>query len=159
VSELPRRIRTMLDRDPLRGGEFNAEQIVHLWRKAVTSARDAELAELSLDGSLRAAYQAGHTAVLALLAAHGLRTGSGRGHHEAAFSAAAALGLAGLEDLVVDSAEIRGMRQGSRYDPTLATDEDRERAVGWARRTLPVVRRALVSVRPELSSRLEKYGA
>ncbi|MFP4622628.1 MAG: hypothetical protein ACLFRX_00465 [Gemmatimonadota bacterium] len=103
MADLPAKIRTMLDREHLREQVFTTEQIAQLWQKAVTSARDADLPGLSVEGALRAAYEAGHTAVLALLAAHGLKTASGRGHHEAAFAAAAALGYEGLEEIELAS--------------------------------------------------------
>jgi hypothetical protein len=82
--------------------------VAAVWQKAVESARDAELEGMSVDGSLRAAYDAGHLGALALLAAHGLRPASGPGHHEVAFAGAAALGHESLTDLVPDSMEIRG---------------------------------------------------
>lgn len=147
----------MLDRGHLREEEFTTDHIAQLWQKAVTSAKDAELPGLSVEGALRAAYEAGHTAVLALLAAHRLKTRSGRGHHEAAFAAAAALGYEGLEDLVVDSSEIRGLRQSSLYDPAFTDEAELAKAVAWVRRTLPAIRQALVSADSTLSSRTENY--
>jgi hypothetical protein len=157
MADLPARVQRMLDREHLREQEFTTEQVGQLWAKAVTSARDAELPDLSVEGALRAAYEAGHTAVLALLSAHGLKTASGRGHHEAAFAAAAALGYEGLEDLVVDSSEIRGLRQSSLYDPAFTDEAGRNDAIAWVRRTLPAIRQALVSVDATLASRMENY--
>lgn len=147
----------MLDRGHLQEQDFTVVQVAQLWTKAVVSAKDAELPGISVEGALRAAYQAGHTAVLALLAAHGLRTGSGRGHHEAAFAAAAALESDALKDLVVDSSEIRSLRQNSLYDPAFAGEDDREHAIDWMRRTLPAIRGALVSANPDLAPRMENY--
>jgi hypothetical protein len=112
---------------------------------------------MSIDGALRAAYDAGHAAALALLAAYDLRSGSGQGHHEVAFSAAAALGGEDLKDLVPDSTEIRGLRHGSMYDPRKSTVEDRDHALEWIRRTLPAIRRAIVEKSPSLPDRLENY--
>ncbi|MEX0893600.1 MAG: hypothetical protein WEB88_15645 [Gemmatimonadota bacterium] len=157
MPDLPGKVQRMLDRGHLREQEFITEQVAGLWAKAVTSAGDAELPGLSVEGALRAAYEAGHTAVLALLAAHGVKTASGRGHHEAAFAAAAALEHEGLDDLVVDSSEIRSLRQSSLYDPAFTDEADRERAVAWMRRTLPAIRQALVSVDSTLASRMENY--
>lgn len=157
MADLPGKVQRMLERGHLREQEFTAEQVAQLWAKAVISAKDAELPDLSVEGALRAAYEAAHTAVLALLAAHGVKPTSGRGHHEAAFAAAAALQHEGLDDLVVDSSEIRSLRQSSLYDPAFTDEADRERAVAWMRRTLPGVRQALVNVDSTLSSRTENY--
>lgn len=155
--EFPQRIRNMLEMGRLREQPTTREQVAAVWQKAVESARDAQLEDLSVDGALRLAYDAGHLAAQALLAAHGLRPGGGRGHHEAAFAGAAALGHEGLEDLVPDSIEIRGLRKGSLYDPTVAGPEDRDRALDWMRRTLPAIRRALVEEDPEGSDALEDF--
>jgi hypothetical protein len=84
----------MLEIGRLREQPSTREQVAALWQKAVQSARDAELDGLSVDGALRSAYDAGHLAALALLAAQGLRPGSGQGHHEMAFAGAAARGCA-----------------------------------------------------------------
>lgn len=154
---LPSNLEYLLEDNRLKRGTATPESIAALWQKAVESARDSELPGISIDGALRAAYDAGHAAALALLAAHGFRTGSGRGHHEVAFSVAAALGGEGLEELVPDSAEVRGLRHGSMYDPRKATAEDRDHAREWMRRTLPAIRRALLKTLPSLSSRLENY--
>lgn len=147
----------MLQRGHLQEQDFTRVHIAQLWAKAVGTAKDAELPEISVEGALRAAYQTGHTAVLALLGAHGLRTGSGPGHHEAAFAAAEALEPDALADLVVDSSEIRSLRQSSLYDPAFTNDEDRRHAIRWMRRTLPPIREALVEMDPELTSRMENF--
>ena len=76
--QLPSNLEYLLEDNRLRRATATPESIAALWEKAVESARDSELPGISIDG--------------ALLAAHGFRTGSGRGHHEVAFSVAAALG-------------------------------------------------------------------
>jgi hypothetical protein len=88
----PPGVQRLVETGRLRVQPVHREQVAAVWRKAVESAGDAELPGMSVDGSLRSAYDAGHIAALALLAAHGLRTGSGQGHHEVAFAAAAAFG-------------------------------------------------------------------
>ena len=153
----PPRITRLLEMGRLREQAFTREQIGAVWLKAVESARDAELADLSLDGALRAAYAAGHLAALALLAAHGLRPGGGQGHHEAAFAGAAGLGHTQLEDLVPDSEEIRLLRKGSMYDPTVASPNDRDHALKWMRRTLPAIRAALLEADERLQAGLARY--
>lgn len=100
AGELPDRIARLLESDRLKQQVTTPASVAALWQKAVESARDAELEGMSVDGALRAAYDAGLGAAFALLAAYGLRTGSGQGHHEAAFAAAAALGGEDLEELV-----------------------------------------------------------
>lgn len=62
----------------LKTERFSQASICAIWEKAVASAKDAEILGLSRDGSLQAAYNAGHGAALALLAAHGLRTSGDR---------------------------------------------------------------------------------
>lgn len=153
----PPAVQRMLDAKRLRVQPVNPTGIEVIWQKAVESAHDAEVPGLSIDGSLRSAYDAGHMAALALLAAHGLRTGSGPGHHEMAFAGAAALGGQALVDLVPDSAEIREWRNGSMYDPVIAGPEERRHALEWMRRTLPAIRRALVAVDRSLDQRLRRF--
>ena len=147
----------MLELGRLREQPSTREQVAAVWRKAVESAGDAELEGLSVDGALRSAYDAGHLAALALLAANGLRPGGGQGHHEMAFAGAAALGRARLADLVPDSMEVRSLRKGSLYDPVIAGPEERDRALRWTRRTLPVIREALIAADPELEPLLARY--
>ena len=147
----------MLDAKRLREQATSAASVAAVWQKAVQSARDAELDGMSIDGSLRAAYDAGHMAALALLAAHGLRPGGGADHHEMAFAAAAAWGDPALADLVPDSEEVRGLRKGSMYDPTIAGPAERDVALKWMRRTLPAIRTALIAVDATLAARLIAY--
>jgi hypothetical protein len=155
--DLPDHLAYLVEVRRLKRAAATPDTIVALWHKAVESAHDAVLDGMSIDGALRAAYDAGHAAALALLAAHELRTGSGQGHHEVAFSVAGALGGEELRDLVADSAEIRGLRHGSMYDPRKATVEDRDHALDWMRRTLPGIRRAILRKSPNLSERLVHY--
>lgn len=153
----PPRVQQMIDIGRLREQPANRDQVSAIWTKAVESAGDAEIADLSIDGALRSAYDAGHLAVLALLATHGLRPGSGQGHHEMAFAGAAAFGYEGLEDLIPDSMEVRALRQGSMYDPVIAGAEDRDHAIEWMRRTLPAIRTAIIHADPELRALLKGY--
>jgi hypothetical protein len=141
----------LIEMGRLREQPAQREQVAAVWRKAVESAGDAALPGMSIDGALRSAYDAGHLAALALLAAHGLRPGGGQGHHEAAFAGAAALGYAGLEDLVPDSMEVRGPRKGSMYDPGLAGPDELRTALDWMRRTLPAIHQALRDADPALA--------
>jgi hypothetical protein len=151
------RIQALIDSKRLHEQEAAPEQVSALWQKAVESGADAELRGISLDGAIRSAYDAGHLATLALLAAHGLRTSSGPGHHEVAFSAAALLTPETLGDLLPDSIEIRGLRRGSMYDPSIAETEDRDLAIAWMRRTLPAIRAAIVRADRTFASRLRNY--
>lgn len=153
----PSGIQLMLDSARLHERPMTAESIAALWQKAVESARDAELPQMSIDGALRSAYDAGHLAALALLAADGLRPASGRGHHEMAFAGAAALGDPALEDLVPDSGKIRRLRGSSMYDPVIAQPDDRVRALQWMRGILPVMRAALLDANPVLESLLVPF--
>lgn len=154
---LPQRVLQMLQMNRLREQEFGREQVAAVWGKAVESAHDSELEEMSVNGALRAAYDAGHMAALALLAAHNLRPGGGQGHHEMAFAGAAAFGYEGLEDLVADSMEVRGLRKGSMYDPVIAGPDERDIALRWMRRTLPAIRSALIVCDLELEAVLRPY--
>jgi hypothetical protein len=153
----PPRLQSLIALGRLREQPSSGVEVAALWRKAVESAHDAELSEISLDGSLRAAYDAGHLACLALLAAHGLRPASGQGHHEITFAGAAALGDPSLADLVPDSEEIRNLRRSSMYDPAIAEESDRQMAVAWVRRTLPAVQSALSRHSLLAGMALERY--
>lgn len=150
----PPRIQRLVEERRLRAQSYSRVEVLALWQKAVATARDASLSELSVDSAIRLAYDAGHAAALALLAAHGLRVGSGAGHHELAFYCAAAFDDPGLEDLVADSAEVRQTRHGSMYDPVIAGATQRLGAIAWMRRTLPAIRIALVTLDPALEGGL-----
>ena len=153
----PQRIQAMLDMARLRDHAASPEEVAAVWQKAVESAGDAELVGMSIDGSLRSAYDAGHMAALALLAAHGLRPGGGQGHHEMAFAGAEALGHKALADLVPDSMEIRGLRKGSLYDPAIASAADRDHVLEWIGQTLPAIHEALLVADPNLAPLLCEY--
>lgn len=153
----PDGIRRLLDLGRVGERNFTREQVAALWQKSVESASDAELPGMSVDGSLRSAYDAGHLAALAVLASHGLRPLGGQGHHEIAFAGAAALGHEGLRDLVPESMEVRGLRKGSMYDPMVAGPMEQELALSWMRRTLPLMRMALLVTDPEIAPLLADY--
>ena len=153
----PERVQLLVDGQRLRPQAFSHAEVAAVWQKAVESARDAEIPAMSVDGALRAAYDAGHLGALALLAAHGLRTGGGAGHHEMAFYGAACLGYTDLKDLVPDSEEVRRLRKGSLYDPVIAGPADRQRALEWVRRTLPALRAAILAKVPSLAAQLAPY--
>jgi hypothetical protein len=157
AAKVPDRIRLLLDDWRLKEQEFAQPDIVAVWQKAANSARDAALKELSVDSAIRLGYDAGHLGALALLAVHGLKPSSGQGHHEMAFHAAAALGGASLDDLVADSEEIRGLRKGSMYDPAIAGERERHLALEWVRRTLPLIRTALVNADSALDVLVTKF--
>ncbi len=131
--------------------------VAQVWQKALANASDAELPGISLEGTIQSAYTAGLNAALCLLLAYGLKTQGGGGHHERTFFVAQELGGARLDDLVVDSSEIRSLRAGSVYDPVLADEEDRTSAIQWMRRTLPLIRQALLEADEELAPRLPNF--
>jgi uncharacterized protein (UPF0332 family) len=153
----PDRIRLLLEDRRLKEQEFAQADVVAVWQKAAESARDAALKELSVDSAIRLAYDAGHLGALALLAVYGLKPSSGQGHHEMAFHAAAALGGEPLDDLVPDSEEIRGLRKGSMYDPAIAGEAERELALKWIARALPLIRAAMVKADSVLDAFLIKF--
>jgi hypothetical protein len=149
-SERPPQLAALLAEGRLREQPFTSQAVAVFWTKAVEGARDAMLEGMSVDGALRSAYDAGHLAALALLAAHGFGVGDDQGQQEAAFAGAAALGHPGLYDLVPRAEEIRNLREGSIYDPVIASEAERERAVEWVRAVLSAVRAALVARDPAL---------
>jgi hypothetical protein len=155
--ERPERLAWLIQSKRIVEEPFDRVAVAQLWRKAIDSARDAELDGISLDGAIRAAYDGALAGAFAVLAAYQLRVGSGQGHHEAAFAAVAALELEGLEDLVADSSEIRALRRGSVYDPILATDAGRTKAVAWTHKVLPVFRGALIETDGSLRTLLPSY--
>lgn len=73
-SPWPQTIKNMVESGRLRAQTFSREAVAAVWNKAVDSARDAELGSLSIDSSLRLAYDAGHMGALSLLAVHGPAT-------------------------------------------------------------------------------------
>lgn len=150
----PTKIQLLLNNNRLREQRFSKAEVAALWQKAITTARDASLPKLSIESAIRLGYDAGHAAALAFLAARGLRTGGGHGHHEMAFYGAAAFGDPGLSDLVADSEEIRGLRHGSMYDPTIAKAKDRKDAIAWMKNAIPALHAALVAFDPSFPGQL-----
>jgi hypothetical protein len=150
-------VQLLLNANRLRDQQFGRAEVLTLWRKAVGAAHDAALTGLTSDNAVRLAYDAGHAAALALLAAHGLRTGGGPGHHEVAFAGAAGLGDPALADLVPDSEEIRRLRHGSMYDPVIAGPLEVADALRWVGQTLPAIREALVRRDASLHAELAAY--
>ena len=154
---LPARVQRLLSHGDLARVDATPVDVAQIWRKALENAHDAELPDISLEGAIQSAYTAGFNAALCLLLAYGLKTRSGRGHHERTFSVAKELGGARLKDLVAESSEIRGLRAGSVYDPVLADEEDRALAIEWMRKTLPLIREALAEADQALAPRLPNY--
>jgi hypothetical protein len=148
------KIELLLESRRLVEQESLSEDVVTLWDKAVSNAKDAQIPEMSLDGAIQSAYTAALNGCLAFLALKGLRTTTGTGHHEMTFYAVAAHAIPGLEDLVVGSEEVRLLRKGSLYDPVIATETDRTKVVAWTRDLMPKLRAALVTDDSALDSRL-----
>ena len=148
----PDRVLRLIAAGRLKEQSFTREEVAALWTKAVTSARDALLPDISLDGALRAAYDGALNGSFAVLAAYGLRPSGGQGHHEATFAAVEALNLTDLTDLVPESEGIRTLRKSSVYDPILAEEDDRERALAWMTSILPRLRAALLARDPSRTS-------
>lgn len=153
----PTRIQLLLNEKRLREQSFSKAEVAALWHKAIVTAHDASLAKLGIDSAIRLAYDAGHTAALAVLASQGLRTANGQGHHEMAFYGAAAFDDLGLSDLVADSEEIRRLRHGSMYDPVIAGPKEKNDAIAWMRDTMPALHAALLALDPTLAGKLRTY--
>ena len=150
----PDRIKNQLEIGSLRETGFSTDDVVNFWEKAVNSSRDAALGDISADGAIQSAYTATFNGCLAVLAYQGLRPGKSRGHHEAAFFGVHGFAIPGLEDLVADSTDIRSLRSASLYDPDMASEADRRRAIEWMRNVLPKLRAALVGWDQTLEDRL-----
>jgi hypothetical protein len=136
---------------------FSRAEVVRYWQKAVAKAGDAQLAGVSADTALEAAYGAGRLASTAVLATRHIRARGGQGHHEAVFGAVAALDLPGCDDILADSEEVRVARHESDYAPDFASPADLKNAVEWVRRTLPALHAALVASDPDLEAYLVTY--
>jgi len=150
--ERPEKIRRQMEMGFLKDGSFSSREVAQLWDKAVRGSGDAKLQGISVDGGIQAAYTAAFNACLAVLALHGLRTGSARGHHENVFYAVSAFGIPGLDDIVSESTEFRSLRAGSMYDPAIGSEQDRQNAVKWMVALLPRIRSALVGWDPSLEA-------
>ena len=152
---LPDRLRWLEKR--IERTRFSRAEVVRYWQKAVAKARDTQLAGISTDTALEAAYDAGRLASTAVLATRHIRVRGSRGHHEAVFGAVAALDLPGCDDILADSEEVRAARHDSDYAPDFASPADLKIAVEWIRRTLPALRAALVAADPDLDAHLPGY--
>ena len=137
---------------------FTRAEVLALWSKAVRRFHDAGLNGLSADAALESAYAAGRLGALSLLASRHIRIRSSQGHHEMTFAAVAALGLPGLEELQVTSAEVRADRRDADYAPEPATAVQVAHALAWARATLPALHAALAQGDPVLRDRLDRLS-
>lgn len=142
-------------RDRIERVPFTRLEVVNKWRKAMTKAEDSTR-DVSPDTALGAAYDAGRIACEALLACHHVRVRSGQGHHERVFSAIAALGITGCDDIVADSEEVRIARHESEYGSELATRESVQHARAWVDHYLPLLRCAIELADPEIHGALSR---
>lgn len=149
---MPDRLQWMLPH--LQQTPFSRAEVVSFWQKALAKANDASLPGLSVDSALEAAYSAGRMACVAVLAGRHIRVSARTGHHEMTFAAAAALELPGCSDLVADSEEVRTMRNTADYHSTPATVDERDDAIAWMQRMLPLLRDALVAGDPDLATHI-----
>ena len=138
---------------------FTRAEVVVYWGKALAKAKDAAIKGLSTDTALESAYSAGRLAALAVLASRHIRITAKSGHHELTFSAVAALGLKGCDDLVAESEEVRLARHNADYLAETASPEEVQHALAWMRRTMPLLRAALIQGDPELASELGSPGS
>lgn len=136
--------------------EFDDDEVVGYWVKAVTSYGDAMVAGISSDGAFQLAYTAMLQATLAILAASGLRVKSTASHYKA-FYAMEKLGVPSLKDLAPRFDALRAIRHASIYEPDEDAEEsDRRRADALKLLTaaLPTIREWLSVKRPEVSGNL-----
>lgn len=152
----PEKIHWMIKSDALREGSFSEDDVANLWWKAINNAKDAQIADLSIEGAIQSGYAAVFNACLAVLAFHGLRTGTARNHHENVFAAVSAYDIPGLETLIPESTEIRNLRKGSMYDPVLADETDRSNTIRWMLDSVPKMHGAFAKWSPQLGARLAR---
>lgn len=114
---VPVKLQRLLDGGNLQTIDAPDADVAALWRKAVTSARDARNPGTSSDNQYVPGYQALLQMGTAILAAAGYRTRGAQGHHANTFYAVAALAIPGLEDIDIRSERVRRMRKLSAYEP------------------------------------------
>lgn len=149
--EYPGRIDWLLNSRALTEQPFDDNDIVNLWNKAIAKAADASIPGMSLDGAIESAYMAVLNACLAILAQQGLRTTSAKQHHENTFAGINAFDIPGLEELMPESGRIRSLRSSATYDPDIATTSERNEALRFAKKTLPILHSTLVQWNPRIA--------
>lgn len=130
---------------------FEDEEVAGYWAKALGTFADAQAEGLSSGSAFQLAYTAALQATLALLAAHGLRVRSAANHYMA-FYAMQKLG-ARVRNHALAFDALRLTRHQSVYEPGHDEQDIRERlgrAIEKVRNTLPVIRSAILEVRPAL---------
>lgn len=145
---VPHRLQRLLDGGQLQEITAPDADVVALWQKAVTSARDARNPANSPDNQYVLGYQALLQMGTAVLAAAGYRTRGAQGHHANTFYAIAALGIEGLEEIDIRTERIRKMRRLSAYEPGSPTPEQLSGLGGLIEATLPAARTWLAVTRP-----------
>ncbi|HYR06974.1 MAG TPA: hypothetical protein VEQ60_04385 [Longimicrobium sp.] len=147
----PQRIQQLLDSRHLEEFPAPDPDVVGLWQKAVTSARDARNSTNSLDNQYVLGYQALLQMGTAVLACAGYRTRGAQGHHATTFYAVAALGIDGLEDIDIRTNQIRKMRKVSAYEPGSPTPGQINALFELLDAVMPHAQRWLAAQRPAVS--------
>ncbi len=134
---------------------FTNAQVIGFWDKAVGSLADARTTVISTESAFQLAYTAALQASLAVLAAHGLRVRSAANHYMTFYALQkldAALSEPGRR---LDG--LRNARHQTIYEPD-HNEEETARQLSGAferlREALPILRRAILAVRPDLDSSL-----
>lgn len=151
---LPQKIRLLLESNRLEAAEPDDAAATALWRKALESWRDSRNESNALGNRYALAYQALLHAALTILSASGYRTRGGSGHREATFTAVAALGVPGLEELHIQTETIRRKRKVSVYEVGEPAPAELDAVDALLARVLPATHAWLAKSRPQLSSAL-----
>lgn len=146
--------RLLASRDIVRES-FDDAQVAGYWAKSHASLVSSRIDGLSRDAAFQLAYTAALQGALAVLGAHDLRVRS-TGNHYMAFYVLQKLAPA-LREPGIRLDALRMTRHQSVYEPD-QDDDDMERRLDRALETLqssmPVLREAILAVRPTLVPRL-----
>jgi hypothetical protein len=151
---IPPRIQRLVEGRQMEAVEPDPGRIVGLWVKALASSADSRKG-LHPDNAVSLGYQAAFQAASAVLECAGYRTkGQSHAHHHNTFYALAGLGRPGLESVDIDSERIRKMRTDAFYGAAISTAVQVEAVHRWLATLLPAARRAIITLRPDLSARI-----
>lgn len=146
--------RLLQDRSLLRENYTDA-QVIGFWDKAAGSLADAHASVISTESAYQLAYTAALQTSLAVLAAHGLRVRSTANHYMTFYALQKLDGALSEPGRRLDG--LRNARHQTIYEPD-HDEEDMARRLSDAferlREALPVLRRAILTIRPDLDSSL-----
>lgn len=145
------RLQGLINSGRLKSQALGRDGVVAQWEQAVRRLHSAGLLRADPSAGATLAYESALMGCLAVLATYDLKPGSGQGHHEAAFSGVEYTEDPGFADVIADSGRVRSARVKSMYDAEVASEDQYQEALQFARSFLARARANLLAWDPSLT--------